>query len=109
MIRLTQIFTILLLLTCLSVQAQAGSNQKLVALTPHVFLAQSSASNSYTSKTRSNDARKAATAARNEVGGRVISVKPGKEGAGYRVRMLVEGGRVITVKVDSQGRVVNNR
>ena len=75
----------------------------------HVLLAQSASSNSYTSKTRNNGARQAAAAARSEVGGRVISVKPGKDGAGFRVRMLVEGGRVITVRVDSQGRVVNDR
>ena len=75
----------------------------------HVLLAQSASSNSYTSKTRNNGARQAAAAACSEVGGRVISVKPGKDGAGFRVRMLVEGGRVITVRVDSQGRVVNDR
>ena len=52
--------------------------------------------------------RQAAAAARSKVGGRVISVKPYKNGNGYRVRLLVDGGRVITVRVDGKGRVLDS-
>ncbi len=69
-----------------------------------VLAAQSSSSN-FVSGQPGVSASQAANAARGKVGGRVISVKPKKGGQGYRVRMLVEGGRVVTVNVDSKGRV----
>ena len=51
-------------------------------------------------------AREAANAARQKVDGRVISVKPQRRGErGYRVRILAEGGRVVTLSVDERGKV----
>ncbi len=51
-------------------------------------------------------AKQAAAIARKEMEGRVLSVKPMLDkGAGYRVNMLLDGGRVVTVKVDPHGRI----
>ena len=48
----------------------------------------------------------AAAIARQELGGRVLSVTVPQGGErGYRVRLLLEGGRVTTVLVDPQGDV----
>lgn len=48
----------------------------------------------------------AATSARRETGGRVLSVTPLAGGQqGYRVRLLLDGGRVTTVLVGSRGGV----
>jgi len=48
----------------------------------------------------------AARFARDATRGRVIAVKPiNKGGAGYNVRLLMDGGRVVTVKVDRRGKV----
>lgn len=48
----------------------------------------------------------AARQAKNATQGRVIAIKPINQGAaGYSVRLVVEGGRVVTVKVDQNGRV----
>ena len=47
----------------------------------------------------------AAIARRQHHQGRVLSVKPNQSIKGYRVRMLVDGGRVVTVNVDGKGRV----
>ncbi len=48
----------------------------------------------------------AARFARDATRGRVIAVKPMKKGgAGYNVRLLMDGGRVVTVKVDRRGKV----
>ena len=49
----------------------------------------------------------AARFARDATRGRVISVKPINKGrAGYNVRLVVDGGRVVTVKVDRRGHVL---
>jgi len=46
----------------------------------------------------------AANIARRETGGRVLSLTPIKGGQeGYRIRLLLDGGRVVTVVVDAQG------
>ncbi len=81
-----------------------GSAQVATAEITHLAAAQSSASN-YVGNQPGVSKSQAAAAARSEVGGRVISVKPRKGSQGYRVRMLVEGGRVVTVNVDGKGRV----
>lgn len=48
----------------------------------------------------------AARQAKNATQGRVIAIKPINQGsAGYSVRLVVEGGRVVTVKVDQNGKV----
>lgn len=48
----------------------------------------------------------AADIARRETGGRVLSVTPLERGQrGYRIRLLLDGGRVTTILVDSQGGV----
>lgn len=54
---------------------------------------------------------KATSLARQKVGGRVLSTTPKQRGGNtiYRVRMLVDGERVITVTVDQQGRVKGGR
>ncbi len=54
---------------------------------------------------------KATSIARKHTGGRVLSATPRQRSAGteYRVRMLVDGERVITVTVDHKGRVKNKR
>lgn len=46
----------------------------------------------------------AASIARGAYGGRVVSVQPGGDG-GYKVRLLLDGGRVKTVRVDGGGSV----
>lgn len=83
----------------------AGSVQAHVTL---LMVGASQASN-YVNEQGSMQARRAAAAARSHVGGRVISVKPEKQDNGYRVRMLVDGGRVVTVNVDAKGRVRADR
>jgi hypothetical protein len=51
----------------------------------------------------------AARQARRATQGKVIAIKPIKQGnAGYSVRLLVEGGRVVTVNVDRNGNVHSN-
>ncbi|XOV82985.1 MAG: PepSY domain-containing protein [bacterium] len=54
---------------------------------------------------------KATSLARQQVGGRVLSATPKQRGGHtvYRVRMLIDGERVITVTVDHQGRVKGGR
>ena len=49
--------------------------------------------------------------ARKHTGGRVLSATPKQRSSGteYRVRMLVDGERVMTVVVDHQGRIKNKR
>ena len=49
--------------------------------------------------------------ARKHTGGRVISATPlqRSDGTEYRVRMLVDGERVVTVTVDASGRVKKKR
>ena len=52
----------------------------------------------------------AADIARREIGGRVLSVTPLEGGQrGYRVRLLLDGGRVTTILVDPKGRVRTTR
>jgi hypothetical protein len=46
----------------------------------------------------------AASIARGAYGGRVVSVQSGGDG-GYKVRLLLDGGRVKTVRVDGRGSV----
>ena len=82
-----------------------GSVQAHVAL----LMVGASQANNYVNDQGSSQARRAAAAARSHVGGRVISVKPEKQDNGFRVRMLVDGGRVVTVKVDAKGRVRADR
>ena len=54
---------------------------------------------------------KATSIARRNTGGRVLSASPQKRKAGtsYKVRMLVDGERVVTVTVDHQGRIKGKR
>ena len=47
---------------------------------------------------------RAARLARRHVAGKVLSVKPARSG-GYRVSVLAEGARVVTVAVDAKGRI----
>ena len=49
--------------------------------------------------------------ARKHTGGRVISATPRERSSGteYRVRMLVDGERVVTVTVDARGRIKKKR
>lgn len=91
----------ILSLVVLSAIATAAPAQADVAF---AITAKSTASN-FVGNQPGVSARQAAAAARDKVGGRVISVKPKKGGEGFRVRMLVEGGRVITVNVDEKGNV----
>ncbi len=54
---------------------------------------------------------KATAIARQHTGGRVLSATPKQRSNGtvYRVRMLVDGQRVVTVTVDQAGRVKDGR
>jgi hypothetical protein len=54
---------------------------------------------------------KATAIARKHTGGRVLSATPKSRSNGteYRVRMLVDGERVMTVVVDHKGRIKNKR
>ena len=54
---------------------------------------------------------RATSIARRETGGRVLSATPKQKSSGteYRIRMLVDGERVITVTVDQHGRIKNRR
>ncbi len=68
------------------------------------------AGNNYMANPAGITAKQAAAAARNHIQGRVLSVKPHaknphSENRGYRVKLLVDGGRVVTVNVDGNGRV----
>lgn len=64
------------------------------------------ASNNFVAPGNSSiSAKRAASIARRQVDGRVLAIKPqGREG-GWHVRMLAEGGRVVTVTIDPQGRI----
>lgn len=79
----------------------------LSALLSPVALAADSQAKRYVSEDQPDlTAREAANAARQKIDGRVISVKPLRRGErGYRVRILAEGGRVVTLSVDEQGKV----
>ena len=54
---------------------------------------------------------RATAIARKHTGGRVLSATPKQRSMGteYRIRMLVDGERVMTVVVDHQGRIKNKR
>lgn len=54
---------------------------------------------------------KATAIARKHTGGRVLSATPKSRSKGteYRIRMLVDGERVMTVVVDHKGRIKNKR
>jgi len=54
---------------------------------------------------------KATAIARKHTGGRVLSATPKTRSSGteYRIRMLVDGERVMTVVVDPKGRIKNKR
>lgn len=54
---------------------------------------------------------KATAIARKHTGGRVLSATPKTRSSGteYRIRMLVDGERVMTVVVDHKGRIKNKR
>jgi len=49
--------------------------------------------------------------ARQQTGGRVLSAAPQTQGTrtAYRIRLLVDGQRVVTVVVDAEGRIKNKR
>ena len=50
--------------------------------------------------------KEAARRARAATDGKVIAIKPDKQGkSGYNVRLVVDGGRVVTVRVDQSGKV----
>ena len=50
--------------------------------------------------------KEAARRARDATDGKVIAIKPNKKGKdGYNVRLVVDGGRVVTVRVDQSGKV----
>ena len=87
--------------------ATAGAAPMAEAHVVGMFQAQTK-SNNYFSDQAGVSQRQAASAARSKIGGKVISVKPEKNGKGYRVRLLVEGGRVVTVQVDPKGRVIGD-
>lgn len=55
--------------------------------------------------------REATAIARKHTGGKVLSANPRQRGAvmEYRVRMLVDGARVVTVTVDNHGQVRERR
>lgn len=55
--------------------------------------------------------REATAIARKHTGGKVLSANPRQRGAvmEYRVRMLVDGERVVTVTVDDSGQVRERR
>lgn len=86
---------------------QHGDRQPIAlsSLAPPMLLAQAK-TDRFVSDTPQVEARQAARAAREAVQGRVISVKPVRQGkGGYRVRILADGGRVVTVNVDEKGKV----
>lgn len=62
------------------------------------------AANNYVTQGSKISPKRAANIARRHVDGRVLKVKPARDG-GYQVRVLAEGGRVVTVVVDDHGRV----
>ena len=63
------------------------------------------ANNFYDAKQSQISPQRAASLAKRHQPGRVLSIKPREKRGGYHVRMLVDGGRVVTVKVDAKGRV----
>ncbi len=54
---------------------------------------------------------KATAIARKHTGGRVLSATPKQRSSGtvYRIRMLVDGERVVTVTVDERGQITNKK
>jgi uncharacterized membrane protein YkoI len=54
---------------------------------------------------------RATAIARKHTGGRVLSATPKQRSSGteYRVRMLVDGERVVTVTVDARGKIKNKK
>jgi len=63
-------------------------------------------SDTYFSQPAGISRKEAARRARDATDGKVIAIKPVKKGSeGYNVRLVVEGGRVVTVRVDRSGKV----
>lgn len=73
-------------------------------------LTRDAASNSFAPQTRVS-LKQATVIARNHTGGRVLSANTKQRGTlvEYRVRMLVNGERVVTVTVDQNGEVRERR
>ncbi len=69
------------------------------------------ASSSYFSPSPGIGIKQATAIVRESIGGRVLSASPRQVGQHmqYRVRVLVDGERVITVTVDQNGRILRRR
>ena len=103
-VRFNKLRALLVMIVSTWLFAMSGSN---VALAAENYKDMThKASNNFVSPGASSiSAKRAASIARRQVDGRVLAIKPrGREG-GWHVRMLAEGGRVVTVAIDSQGRV----
>jgi uncharacterized membrane protein YkoI len=79
---LAAVLTAALTLTCLPASAERGGHDR-------------------GSESDGISADQAASIVKRQYDGRVVSVK--QEGNGYKVRVLLDGGRVKTVSVDSHG------
>ena len=71
---------------------------------------EASSSNSFTA-TSGISLKQATAIARKEMGGRVLSAKPYRRGGthGYQVRLFIDEERVVSVIVDSEGRIKHKK
>lgn len=70
------------------------------------FAKENARSENYFNQAPGISRKEAARQARNATQGKVIAIKPISKGSrGYNVRLVVDGGRVVTVRVDQSGKV----
>ncbi len=92
------------LLTCAAIPATAQPLPGLNGMTKET-------STSYLVPQPGISLQEATAIARKHTGGKVLSANPRQRGSvmEYRVRMLVDGQRVVTLTVDSEGQIRNRR
>ena len=69
------------------------------------FASEQARPDNYFSQPAGISRKEAARRARNATQGKVIAIKPAGDRRGYNVRLVLDGGRVVTVRVDQQGKV----
>lgn len=96
--------TLMLVASCFSYSAVA---QPL----PNLNSISKDASTSYMAPAPGISLQQATAIARKHTGGKVLSANPRQRGllTEYRVRMLVDGERVVTLTVDNEGQIRNRR
>lgn len=94
------------LLTCIFAVSLFSLAWPLSGVAAQPFASEESRSDNYFSQPAGISRKEAARRARDATDGKVIAIKPARKGNdGYNVRLVVDGGRVVTVRVDRSGKV----